>query len=58
MQPRAVMIGALILGVGAVFVFSSSQSSGESNYFTDWNKALAEARTEEKPILLNFGGPW
>ena len=23
-----------------------------------WDQALAEARSEDKPILLKFGGPW
>ena len=36
----------------------ASIEAREIEYWTDWEEAVEEARQENKPILLNFGGPW
>jgi len=46
--------GALLLGL-----FSGGcDGGGGLNYVHGWKTALETARSDAKPILLNFGGSW
>ena len=47
---------ALVLGAGSYTLICHQANDGA--YATDWENALWQARSEAKPILLSFGGPW
>ena len=51
---------AFVVLAGAVayqLCFRGSRA-GALEYRGSWRQAVEEARRAEKPILLNFGGPW
>ena len=49
---------ALIAAVVVLAVFFRGSPAGALKYSAGFRQALKEARSDEKPILLNFGGPW
>jgi len=57
MKPVHIAIAAAGLAAGAYFVLGG-RSSADALEYVSWSKALEIARSEKKPILLNFGGPW
>lgn len=44
------------LAIAALFVGAASAFSQQGDWTTDYNKALAQAKTENKAILLDFTG--
>lgn len=36
----------------------ASLEATEIEYYDNWEEALEEARSESKPIMINFGGHW
>ena len=49
---------ALIAGVVVLAVFFKGSPAGALKYSPGFRQALKKAGSDEKPILLNFGGPW
>ncbi len=50
MPSRLVLIVlALVLGITTILLVRGND---------EWDQALAQARSENKPIMLKFGGPW
>jgi hypothetical protein len=48
----------LVGAIGVQIWLKASASAGALGYYTSWEKAANAARSSEKPMLLNFGGPW
>ena len=45
--------------IAGMYYFSTSGSRADGlQYSSDFSQALQDARTDRKPILLNFGGSW
>jgi hypothetical protein len=56
MKPAHIAAIVAVVGIGAYLLHSRS-SAGALDYVS-WEQAIEKARSEKKPILLNFGGPW
>ncbi len=52
--PVRVAAGACILAALGI----AGCSSGDGLDYVSWAKAEEQARSEKKPILIVFGGPW
>ena len=52
-----ILLAVVAVGIVLAFYFKGSSAEG-LKYVGGFGNALKEARSSEKPILLNFGGPW
>ena len=57
-RPLWILLVALAAGIGIQVVQRRSAAAGALDYRPSWAEACAEAERVDKPILLNFGGPW
>src|SRR5690606_23570210 len=55
---RAVIVGALLIGLIPFLKVLASPKPGdhEAKWMTDYHAALATAKAENKPVVLNFTG--
>ena len=55
-KPMAFLAAVVVLAV--IFGLRPGGGSGALASAGSWSEALEQAKSEQKPILLIFGGPW